>query len=155
MDVKSYEIIKTLEVMRGLSSAVVRSGCKYVRTYVRDTSYDRGSLDVRLRCRSNATIAQWLVHLFRKQKVASSNLAGGFEIKILCLQRYMHPWPSGLRRSTQVRFSSEAWVRIPPDALRRNKFLLRQRQKNLYVRMHGTTPVRFELTRAEPIRFLI
>ena len=28
-----------------------------------------------------------------------------------------HSWPSGLRRSTQVRISSEAWVRIPPDAL--------------------------------------
>ena len=24
-------------------------------------------------------------------------------------------WPSGLRRSTQVRVSSEAWVRIPPE----------------------------------------
>ena len=30
---------------------------------------------------------------------------------------YEHPWPSGLRRPTQVRFSSEAWVRILPDAL--------------------------------------
>ena len=28
-----------------------------------------------------------------------------------------HPWPSGLRRPTQVRFSSEAWVRILPDAV--------------------------------------
>ncbi len=31
----------------------------------------------------------------------------------------LHPskvsWPSGLRRSTQVRVSSEAWVRIPPE----------------------------------------
>ena len=26
-------------------------------------------------------------------------------------------WPSGLRRSTQVRVSSEAWVRTPPEAL--------------------------------------
>ena len=24
-------------------------------------------------------------------------------------------WPSGLRRSTQVRVSSEAWVRTPPE----------------------------------------
>ena len=31
----------------------------------------------------------------------------------------LHPskvsWPSGLRRSTQVRVSSEAWVRTPPE----------------------------------------
>ena len=27
-----------------------------------------------------------------------------------------HPWPSGLRRLTQVQLSSDAWVRIPPDA---------------------------------------
>ena len=63
---------------------------------------------------SNANIAQWLVHLFRKQKVASSNLAVGFKIHVVLVQ--LHPWPSGLRRPTQVRFSSGAWVRIPPDA---------------------------------------
>ena len=27
-----------------------------------------------------------------------------------------HPWPSGLRRCVQVAVSSEAWVRILPDA---------------------------------------
>ena len=30
---------------------------------------------------------------------------------------YELSWPSGLRRPTQVRFSSEAWVRILPDAV--------------------------------------
>ncbi len=32
-------------------------------------------------------------------------------------------WPSGLRRLTQVQFSSEAWVRIPPDADKKYIFI--------------------------------
>ena len=31
-------------------------------------------------------------------------------------RKFLHRWPRGLRRSTQVRVSLEAWVRIPLDA---------------------------------------
>ena len=41
---------------------------------------------------------------------AGSNPAG----VVLLLQKLVQ-WPSGLRRSTQVRVSSEAWVRTPPE----------------------------------------
>jgi hypothetical protein len=34
----------------------------------------------------------------------------------ISIQQYKHPWPSGLRRSTQVRIYSYAWVQIPLDA---------------------------------------
>ncbi len=73
----------------------------------------------------------------------------------------MPGWPSGLRRPTQVRFSSEAWGRIPLQAVCNYYFFLCVRayinshtQKNFIIFVI-TTPVRFELTRVEPIRFLI
>ena len=63
-------------------------------------------------------------HLGREVKAADSKSAG------LCPRRFEScrcrtflphysyvrvQWPSGLRRSTQVRVSSEAWVRTPPE----------------------------------------
>ena len=58
-------------------------------------------------------------HLVREVKEADSKSAG------LCPRRFEScrcrcftgavQWPSGLRRSTQVRVSSEAWVRTPPE----------------------------------------
>ena len=38
-------------------------------------------------------------------------------IHSVVINRYEHSWPSGLRRCVQVAVSSDAWVRIPPDAL--------------------------------------
>ena len=48
---------------------------------------------------------------------AGSNPAGVvlFHIDMYTHTLYMVQWPSGLRRSTQVRVSSEAWVRTPPE----------------------------------------
>ena len=46
---------------------------------------------------------------------AGSNPAGVVLFNIVQYRNYrsMVQWPSGLRRSTQVRVSSEAWVRTP------------------------------------------
>ena len=63
-------------------------------------------------------------HLVREVKEADSKSAGlcprRFEScrcrvldESIILEVYLVQWPSGLRRSTQVRVSSEAWVRTP------------------------------------------
>ena len=63
---------------------------------------------------------------------AGSNPAGVVLFDLVNYFSYceMVQWPSGLRRSTQVRVSSEAWVRTPPEP---HKFFLSGVQKRSLV----------------------